>query len=1005
MTANMLSLMHDVATPCPSRLNSSSFNRNSDGDSFDSPWDKSMDNGDVTANIDFTTEIKPSALIGAKPRRRTKTNSSFLIHEDHDEKPVKFQNKPKLESSIAVSAANRKTSLLAQPAQRFRPKVSFAPSPRRQSSLQGQDSTPKVQTKRAEREKNNELLMQISEKGGRTQSKDRLKKDVRRNTVYIPPDDTTVASVFMGLFSPLKSDNAEYHIPEDTQVNSLESQIAKKRHAKRSLASSAQRAPLRPSSKIAQESSTRVDIAGKNGGKENIPPGTVLLHGKKGSQPLRAKATPDDHIKISQLGDSRPIQINKATQPASQPLAAKTSNQIRRNTALGESQNNAKLRPSKVNPSDGQRKLTSHASKAGFVRSSAVTRTLKQPKASTKVPGLAIVQSSATRIEKDYPIISDNITNPTLYEDDWLSHQEVAITQFANELFKHADGESAFDDPTMLRHELLTLYQGASFTHLHKRVQASLLYGAMSIPKDALSRSSRLRQDLGMKRKFLDIWTQTYDLRALRAAAEAITGRKIPKSKTTPGNEGFDQEKSMKRRVEAFMDTFLLQNKDMDHHIEASEGDGGDAAGRTYRRTALRSIMLVILLDKARLSPGTTLPHRLFLPSSPRKSSVAVLQTLARVLLPSCGDIVKALSHLNCELSYKQDPREEYEYRMNNLAVDLRDGVRLTRIVELLLYPSAPSAEMPSGDHKWPLSQNLKFPCMSRAVKLFNVQVALDALESVKGARRFVKNVRAEDIVDGHREKTIALLWGLVSTLSLSGLVDWAELRKEIQRLKQKAAFQHGYDQEWLQDKQFGETDDEGDEPTSLLKQWALILAQLKGLRLDNLSTSFSDGKIYESIVDEYEGYVLGGCDEPDDRASSSLEFRLRALGCSEQFAKLVSPCSSSKAQIVDEDFTIGTLSFLCSRLLTATKRPRAATVLQSTWRHILARRDHRRRTVAKELARQCAAVVHARDQIVWAQGVIQRWWKKTQAQRRRKAVGKKTNTNTNTSRNIRRFR
>ncbi|RAL00473.1 putative calmodulin-binding protein Sha1 [Aspergillus ibericus CBS 121593] len=955
----MSGYLYEAPTPCPSRMNISTFSGRSSSDSL---WNESLESYDDTANVEFTTEIKPSVLTGAKPRRRTKTSASFMIHDEH-EKPttttttistISTVSKPKRESSMVASTTNRKSSLLAQPAQRFRPRVSFAPSPG-SGSRQERLGCNKTQ-------KNNELLMQINGRGEHVQVKDGLKKDVRRKTVYIPQDDTTVASAFMGLFSPLKSGSFENCMAEDTQVNTLEAQIVRKRQVKRSLASSAQRAPLRPSAKVVQEACVPVDVAGKNGGKENIPPGSVLVDGKKGCQSLKGKEGQNEDFK-SQVTGSRAG--GRDTARPSKPLSMKTSNGVQRNAGLGESRN-IKTRPGKIDQDSVKRSLTNN--KAASVQSSNPPRTVKRPTTSTNAPKATVLRGITKSIEKDYPVISDNIMDSALYEDNWLSHQEVAITQLVNELLPCAD-ERALDNHATLRHGLISLYQGASFTHLHKRLQASLLYGVMSIPKDVLTRSSRLHQDLGMKRKFLDIWVQTYDLRALRAAVEAITGRKIPNSKLAHGSETSDKEKAMKRRLEGFLDVFLLQNQDMDRHEKASAGETGDAAARAYRRTALRSIMMVILLDKARLCPETTVPRRLFLPSSPRKSSAAVLQALGRFLLPSCGDIIKALSHLDCELGYEQHPLEEYEYPINNLAVDLRDGVRLTRIVELLLYPSTSPGEL--SDLNAPLSCYLKFPCMSRTVKLFNVQVALDALASVEGTRKLIGDVRAEDIVDGHREKTIALLWKLISTWGLAGLVDWGDVRKEIERLKQKAASQVGYenfqDEIWVH--HLNETDDE---PTLLLKQWASVLAHLKGLRLDNFSTSFSDGKIYESIVDEYEGYVL----RPEDLSnrSASLESRLRALGCSAQFAQLVSP--ASKTHIVDSNFTIGALAFLCSRLLSATQRTRAATVLQTAWRRILLRRDQQRRAVAKDLARQCAAVVQTRDRMLWAQGVIVRWWK-----------------------------
>ncbi|KAI2824152.1 hypothetical protein CBS115989_971 [Aspergillus niger] len=977
----MSGFLYEATTPCPSRTSASIFSRGSDRCSSDSMWEDSLGNWDDTANVEFTTEIKQSVLTGAKPRRRTKTSTSFAIHEDLGGKPTQPTYKPKRDSSIAAPTTSRKTSLLAQPAQRFRPKVSFGPSP--DTQLRQEGLAHKSTTKRTDTEKNNALLMRINGADGQGKVKESLKMDVRRNTVYIPPDDGTVASVFMGLFSPLKSDDFEKCMNEDTQVNSLESQIARKRQAKRSLASSAQRAPLRPSSKVMQESCIHHDIAGKNGGKENVPPGTVIAEGKKGNQPLKIKGDLGSRLNAPPMAARRAGATNAPAKPTSKPLSTKTNNPLHRSNVLSNSQNSTKSQQNKPEHNRTMKpSLTSEYNRLGSMRSPNSSTPRKPSKTSTILKPTTS-RSNVKPIAKECPIILDSITNPALYEENWLSHQEVAITQLVNELLRCTYEESEIDNHTMLRHELLALYQGESFAYLHKRLQASLLYGAMSIPKDVLMRSSRLHNDLGLKRKFLDIWIKTYDPRALRAALEAVTGRKIPTPKLVHESDTSDNDKAMKRRLEGFLDAFLLQNQDINHQEKTCVGEDGGAAGRTYRRTVLRSIMMVILLDKARMCQGTAVPRRLFLSSSPVKSSVAVLQALGRFLLPSCGDMIKALSHLDCELSYEQHPLEEYDYRVDNLAVDLRDGVRLTRVVEMLLYPSTSSGELSNGS--FPLSSHLKFPCRSRAVKLFNIKIALDALASEPGTRKLAKDIRAEDIVDGHREKTIALLWKLVSTWGLAGLVDWTEVRKEIERLRQKAALHagHGDAEDNIWHDMCINRNDESDEPTLLLKQWASTLAHLKGVPLDNLSTSFSDGKIYESIIDEYEGYIV---DRPESYSrTASLDSRLRALGCSAQFAKLVAP--SSETRIVDSDFTIGALAFLCSRLLPATKRARAATVLQSAWRRILTRRDDERRAVARDIARQCAAVVQTQHRILWAKEVIVRWWRQTRAQQRRRAV------------------
>ncbi|KAB8221747.1 hypothetical protein BDV33DRAFT_170238 [Aspergillus novoparasiticus] len=986
----MSGLLGEVGTPCPSRF--SRFDRSSREDSsFSKLWEDSLENCDETANIEFTTEIKAPLLTGVKPRRRTKTGSSFAIHDDGEQNPVQTANPRRRETRPAVAPSGRKMSLLAQPAQRFRPKANFTASPPRNSKPLGEPEK-RLRNTKLDAQKNRELLMQINENGCKTPSKHALRTDVRRNTVYIPTDDTTVASVFMGISSPAKSNNVQDYVLEDTRVNTLESQIARKRQAKRSLASSAQRIPLQPSAQVKQESCIHVDIAGKNGGKENVPPGACLHDQGKGkvSQPMKI----NDEYENPRTA-SKPAQTQLRGYPSTKsmnPLAARPINGTIKRTVTEENRNNAKTPSVHARGNKVEKRRTNVNRTPSVSKNSTFANTLRNSEMRVNPSKDSAVRLKSKHIDDMYPLVKEGITNPELYEEDWLSHQEIMITQLANGLFNQTNESLSFKDPTVLRHELLKLYQTTSFAHLYKRVQASLLYGAMSIPKDVLVRNDRLQQDVGMKRRFLDFWMQTYDPRALRAAVETVTGRRITDNKLDQETShshpemGSGNGKALKRELENFLNTFLLQNQDMERY--AREFGGSDSeVGTAYHRTVLRSVMIVILLDKGMSSPGRVLPRCLFLRSSQFKSSAAVIQALARFLLPSSGDIIKTLGHLDCQLVYEQSALQEYEYQISNLAVDMRDGVRLTRIVELLLYPT--DLSLADGERLGPLSQGLKLPCLSRTVKLFNVRIALDALACSKSSYKLVRRIRAEDIVDGHREKTIALLWGLVSQWSLAGLVDWDELRKEIDRLKQKAVTQYGY--ELVKDEGWFNRDFEGlygksDDATSLLRQWASILGCLKGLRLENFSTSFADGKIYESIVDEYESYILKG-DQPLSTElkglPSSLQSRLRALGCSAQLAYLVSP-GASRSHILDSDFTLGALTFLCSRFLSATKRARAATVLQRRWRHVLANRDLQRRIVARDVARQCAAVVQTRDRILWAKEIIILWWRTVKAKQQR---------------------
>lgn len=48
------------------------------------------------------------------------------------------------------------------------------------------------------------------------------------------------------------------------------------------------------------------------------------------------------------------------------------------------------------------------------------------------------------------------------------------------------------------------------------------------------------------------------------------------------------------------------------------------------------------------------------------------------------GDIMRHLASNGYRLFYEQDPRAELAFGVENLAIDLRDGLRLCRLVEVL---------------------------------------------------------------------------------------------------------------------------------------------------------------------------------------------------------------------------------------------------------------------------------------------------------------------------------
>lgn len=114
-------------------------------------------------------------------------------------------------------------------------------------------------------------------------------------------------------------------------------------------------------------------------------------------------------------------------------------------------------------------------------------------------------------------------------------------------------------------------------------------------------------------------------------------------------------------------------------------------------------------------------------------------------LVTTHGDINRQLRNINYNLIHKQTHLDEVNYAVNSLN-DLRDGTRLTRIVEILF----------KGD---PLSQKLRLPSISKLQKIHNVGLALTRISeyiNIEG------NINPRDIVNGHREKMLSLFWQII---------------------------------------------------------------------------------------------------------------------------------------------------------------------------------------------------------------------------------------------------
>jgi len=872
------------------------------------------------------------------------------------------------------------------------------------------------------------------------------KKDPRRRTIYVPSDDTTIMTIHPGQ-STHATRNTRQHSPDigldlvtlsEEEGNLVPALKKERKLPRKSLAAPPKRGPLTSTTRSLQSVSFCSDVVGSGGGKENLPPGVEIIE-KRGSDTIIEINFPKAETKKEEMKPPSRVHFNstRKSHPTSQTRTKLAGSQKRQRPQQSHDESPAKAIKARADGtasmanSRASLKETIRAAKAKASRPSSRTPLSSSPFHTNKSPPTALRRPRTERAQptvsmmhivgqpqekkEKYPVLSEDLIRPEMYEDNWLTYQEVAITQLLNSAFDAASKDpNAEQSPEELRKKMLVIYHEPSMPTLHKRLQASLQYGALSIPKDLLAQTLRLKDDVGLRKKFLTLWTKTYDLNALRAAAETVIGRQMVtpcrlSTGSTNSDDGSRMFRAERRAIEKFLDAFLIKNEDA---VRVKSGAGSIASiargdddfgsqGWSWRRTALRSLMLVLLLDKAKTTDG--LPGCLFQTTSPHKTSVEVLHQLSILLLPSLGDITRPLHHLSYKVEHAQYPLQEYTYHIDNIAVDLRDGITLTRLVELLLYPSSSLTEsqentvtisMPTGElltsdftdrESWVLSQHLKYPAIGRPQKVYNVQIALSALDGMRGIpNQVVNGIRAEDIVDGHREKTLSLLWSLVGKCGLGSLVDWPQIVKETERFREQ----------WYSNRDnYEERDLDSDEEEAtteltgmayhkrLLLSWSRSIARMHGIRVANLTTSFADPKVLEVIVDTYLPSTLAAGME-DNRLG--LAAKLKAVGCSNSFIALFTPQHTSARSIPSRDFTLLTLSFLASRLLPLNLKHRAASTIQRAFRQHLARRRSSQRIALMKIAYDCAAVAQTRERLVSAATAIQRRWKGILEARRR---------------------
>ena len=449
----------------------------------------------------------------------------------------------------------------------------------------------------------------------------------------------------------------------------------------------------------------------------------------------------------------------------------------------------------------------------------------------------------------------------------------------------------------------------------------------------AVRKDRNLLADVGQRQLVLDMLL-SYRPEWLRLALETVFGEVIAEHTS----------------IKAFLKHRLLAFDDLRaYHKSTISGDRSAACVADANQAVLRRFLrLVYFMDMAHAegilgdeqSVGNA-ARCLFRKAAAYKASPAVLVEFGSQFLAAEGNIVRHLRLFGFEVTYTQGLLEEWDFHVASLASDLRDGVLLCRLAEVL-------AKLPPLR----LVRDCRVPAISRLQKRHNVRVAFRVLctansrlaelvggdcgaatstsGSGSGASQFHAQprlslastatsgrrrvggharsggggasrgsitsrtgatIRADDVVDGHREKTLALLWAIVAQWSLPSLVPHAKLAQEIADVCSTSAAARAMLATYVDDNDatvtgagvdsaagaslasrvdaalqsfFGDGDSAGSgdasssaNPTAILLRWVRAVCGVYSHRVANLSTAVADGRALCLLIHYYHPQLL----------------------------------------------------------------------------------------------------------------------------------------------------
>uniref|UniRef100_A0A2N9F0U2 Calponin-homology (CH) domain-containing protein n=1 Tax=Fagus sylvatica TaxID=28930 RepID=A0A2N9F0U2_FAGSY len=276
-----------------------------------------------------------------------------------------------------------------------------------------------------------------------------------------------------------------------------------------------------------------------------------------------------------------------------------------------------------------------------------------------------------------------------------------------------------------------------------------------------------------------------------------------------------------------------------------------------------RFLLLVLILDRAKCQSSLPLKYGidgvdggsplLFTVQASIKSSRQVIHDfLSSDIMHGEGNILAHLVIVGYKLSYQQCPLIEYDFRVTDLFVDLQDGVRLCRAIQLLQHDSS-------------ILTKMVVPSDTRKKNLANCGFALQNLRQagVSLCDEDGMTIVGDDVANGDKELTLSLLWNIFVHLQLPLLVNKTILLEEICKVR-------GIN--------MGNSNTVNSAHLDMLLNWIQAICENYGFKIEKFS-SLVDGKAIWCLLDYYFRKDLHcACSLEDPQKASGKESIMSAI-------------------------------------------------------------------------------------------------------------------------------